>query len=55
MDTEKKTQLLREEIEEITLLIKEWEPAKDADTRWAIHLLQMCLERRKQSLRQLLH
>jgi len=55
MDAEKKTQLLREEIEEITLLIKEFEAAKDADTRWAIHLLQIYLERRKKSLKQLLH
>jgi len=55
MDAEKKAQLLREEIEEITLLIKKWEPAKDADTRWAICMLQMSLERRKESLKQLLN
>jgi len=54
MDAEKKTQLLIAEIEEIKFLIKKWEPFTDKDTRWAIHLLQMCLERRKQSLKQLL-
>ena len=55
MDTEIKTQLLMAEIEEINALIKKWEAATDQETRWAIYLLQTCLERRKQSLRKLLH
>lgn len=55
MDAERKKQQLREEIEEITGLIEEWQSTQDADTLWAIYILEYCLERSKRELRLLLH
>ncbi len=55
MDVDRKKQQLCDEIEEITALIEEWQSAQDADTLWAINILEYCLERSKRELKSLLH
>lgn len=55
MDDNKKADQIRHEIDEIEALLKEWEPASDAHTCWAVFILKKCLERRKGTLKQLLH
>jgi hypothetical protein len=55
MDTDEIVRVLREEIDEITMLIKEWEGDSDPDMVWAIYLLELCRERREQRLKLLLH
>lgn len=55
MDDNKKEHQLRQEIEEIEVLLELWEPASDPHTCWAVFILKKCLERRKYSLKQLLH
>lgn len=50
MDREEQKQALREEIAEIEELIHQWQPTTDAETRWAIGLLELCIVRKKQLL-----
>ncbi len=50
MEAEEQKQLLREEIDEIEELINRWQSTTDAETRWAIDLLKLCLIRRKRLL-----
>lgn len=51
----KKAHQLQHEIEEIEALLDEWEPASDPHTCWAVFMLKKCLERRRGTLKQLLH
>ena len=56
MEIDSETKFLREEIDEITALIEQWEPVstQDPDTAWGIYLLKRCLERRKNRLASLM-
>lgn len=53
METENRTQQLSQEIDDLTDLIEKWQASHDPDTRWALYILEYCLDRRISELNQL--
>jgi cell shape-determining protein MreC len=54
MDTQEQKQELCKEIAEIEVLLEKWRSVRDAETRWAISLIEPVLARKKRLLREII-